>query len=394
MNTKIAFICSVCLAPAPWLLAQGETCNDLRCRLGRLSLSDDGAMSYLQRHAAPVPVKEEEVTADGQAGSVAFKSKVAVCISGQIARLELDSKVRNVFIPLMEQQSLVHVFVALEAGGAKYVNPETALDAEVRFSPDDIRGRLHPFYQAGSIHPHLDHNMDISHWSRNYLATKIWVNRSMRLAGHMAQHANLKACVDLIEDHELKLGIRYDVILKLRDNTIAPKPFKLMSAPDIDRAYTQEAVLVKDCAEWGGINDKVMVIPRRHLRTALAGPYTVLMGVENGDPTITSLFAKNIALTSPEMLYSKILKVYDVPVLHVSTNALPFVDARCQKYASPGKSLWCPVPQEKDCWPDPPWNFSIPVDCHVKMQHTTQTRLEWVGHKLLRAYQATWRMLR
>lgn len=351
------------------------------CHPGGLSLSDDGATSYLQHHAAPVTGKKE-VTAPGQIGNATYKSKVAVCIAGQIGRLELDSKVRNVFLPLMEQQSLLHVFVALEAGDANYVNTKTASQAEVRYTPEDIRRKLHQFYQGGSIRPHVDHDMDIRPWGKYYLSRKSWVNRSERLASHMSQHANLKACVDLIEDSEAKLGIRYDVILKLRDNTIAPKPFKIVSARDIDAASLTEAVLVKNCADWGGINDKVMLIPRRHLRAALVGPYTVLKGMQNQDPNTKLLFSwlqSPEKLQSPEQLYRKVLEVYNVPILKVSPDVLPLLDARCQSYTSPEKSSWCPVHEHKDCWPGQPWNFPVPADC-VESKSTSMPQRDVPWH--------------
>jgi len=55
--------------------------------------------------------------------NVAVESpKVAVCITGQLSRLELDSKIQNLLIPLSKQHHVVHLFTALEIEEAQYVN--------------------------------------------------------------------------------------------------------------------------------------------------------------------------------------------------------------------------------------------------------------------------------
>ena len=55
----------------------------------------------------------------------------------------------------------------------------------------------------------------------------------------------------------------YDVVLKMRDNTLAITPFA------VTPAHARGPTLSKRCVEWGGYNDKAMLIPRRYMDGAL-----------------------------------------------------------------------------------------------------------------------------
>lgn len=291
--------------------------------------------------------------------------KVAVCITGQLSRLELDSKVQNLLIPLSKQHHVVHLFTALETGEAQYVNPATAGDVDINLTKEEVQTRFHPFYQAGSFRPHVTYAADISHWSPVYLSDKPKVNRSERLASHMSQHSTVKLCVDLIESQETHLGIHYDVVIKIRDNTMVAQTFRLLPPRAIDGHAAEDSILVKECGSNGGINDKVMILPRRHLSATLGGTISALMGVQNGDPNTTATFACDGCLgKSPEALLLKVLQVHNVPIIHASAAVLPFVDARYQSPQSiSSKAGWCPVADWKDCWPQGAWDQDIPKHC-------------------------------
>mmetsp|Transcript_139596 Transcript_139596/g.256888 ORF Transcript_139596/g.256888 Transcript_139596/m.256888 type:complete len:215 (+) Transcript_139596:565-1209(+) len=184
----------------------------------------------------------------------------------------------------------------------------------------------------------------------------------------MSQHSTVKLCVDLIESQEAHLGIRYDVVIKIRDNTIVAQAFSLPSPRAIARHAAEDSVLVKECGSCGGVNDKVMIIPRRHLSASLGGTFSALMGVQNGDPNMIATFACDGCLgewgKSPEALLLKVLQVHNVPIKAANATVLPFVDARYQtQHSISSKAGWCPVADWKDCWPQRPWKQVIPKDC-------------------------------
>lgn len=302
-------------------------------------------------------------------GQSEVRSNVAICIVGQLQRLELDSKVKNVFMPLNKKGHLVHAFVSVESDDEVVFNTNrSAADVTPNYTQRDVEVKLHHFFQTGSFHPHVAYKADPDRYIEGgYLWDKTEINstafRTARLERHFAEQNNLKNCVDMIEERESLLGIRYDVIIKIRDNTIVPRPYKLKSASDLDNNSQKGSVLVKNCCGWKGVNNKVMVLPREHLAVALGGVYAVLKGVEKGDPHMTARFARNKTIRNDEVLLQSVLQDYKVPVLKVHTDILPFVDGRCHSKDSTGKTSWCQVSDHKDCWPPQPWNIEIPKDC-------------------------------
>lgn len=374
----------VCFTFVQWIFAQAATCDDLQCPHHRVNLLEDEAVSYLQLHAKYVEEKaKKSQTLTDKDDSIGKRGNVAVCITGEVARLEIDSKVKNLFKALSEQQYSVHAFVVMETGDGHYVNEETAGKTVVRLTSAEIQTQLKPFYQMGSFRPHVNYTAHISRWRETYLSDRqqSTEEREKRLSSHMSQHANLKSCVDLIENRETQLGIRYDVIIKLRDNTLVTMPYTLRLGHVLhENKSMRNAVLVKDCCGWGGINDKVMVLPRKHLRPALAGPYMAIMGVERGNSYAKSKFVTDKKIVNPEFLYKRVLQSYNIPILPVNSSVLPFVDARSHTTTSFGTIGWCPVPFRKDCAPPQElWNIRVPKDCAVeastglRMSHNSQT---------------------
>jgi len=292
------------------------------------------------------------------------EKRVAVCIAGQLSRLEISSKVKNILMPLSKKKHLAHVFLALETGEAVYTNDATKLagneDLYEHLTQDSVKAQLQPFYQAGMFRPHTNYAPNISRWAR-YLTEKD-SNRTERLNNHMSVQSNLRSCVDLIEEQESRLGIQYDVVLKLRDNTLAPQsPAALLHY--IGNSSAQDRVLVKDCNGNCGVSDKVMLLPRKHLSVALGGVFAVFMGVEEGDLDMITTFAQDTKIVNPEQLLKKVLLFHNVSVMEVSSTVLPFVDARCFSTAATRHTEWCPVAEWKDCRPAQPWNIDIPKFC-------------------------------
>ena len=76
----------------------------------------------------------------------------------------------------------------------------------------------------------------------------------------------MRTCAQLIDAAEVRHRAHYDVILKMRDNTLAVRPFAVGLDHATGRART------KRCVEWGGYNDKAMLIPRRYMDGALRAP--------------------------------------------------------------------------------------------------------------------------
>ena len=132
------------------------------------------------------------------------------------------------------------------------------------------------------------------------------------------QFLNWRACAQAVAADELASGRLFDLVLRLRDQTVVTAPFVLGAAH-----ARRKACLVKRCAAWGGYNDKVMLIPRAHMEAALRAPAEDLVSRER------AFYSR---LVNTETILKRTLEAHGVPVTEVSPRALPLVDARppCQ----------------------------------------------------------------
>jgi len=145
------FVFSISSALAQLFLVLGETCNNVQCHWSLLDIFDDGALAYLQRHAALIQEKAKEkllvedspaeVQPAAAAGSKAefgaprsseyaiekptqhaevaeIKPKrVAVVTSGTAQRYLMQSACQGLLQPLARQGHEVHYFLALSTEG-------------------------------------------------------------------------------------------------------------------------------------------------------------------------------------------------------------------------------------------------------------------------------------
>lgn len=142
----------------------------------------------------------------------------------------------------------------------------------------------------------------------------------------------------------------YDVILKMRDNTVAVSKFA------VRRAHAAAKARTKACVEWGGYNDKAMLIPRRYmdgaLRCAPLRPTSWLSScpppprlcqprgrwarrVRRSAPSEDFFLTRGIGKGIPnsERLLRAVLDRNHVAVSKISAEALPLVDGRCSPQA-------------------------------------------------------------
>ena len=268
--------------------------------------------------------------------------RIAVCVAGQLSRLEIDSKVENVLKPTAASQpAALDVFLALEVGKTIYSNLDMgAIIAQQQgtcgagaLTPEAAKDRLAPWLRGARFSNHTTRAIDMAEWKR-YRKDRAAAERATRLQHHLSQFAHMRTCAQLIEAHEVAVRQHYDVVLKMRDNTIAISPFV------ISAKHAEGKAMVKGCIDWGGYNDKVMTIPRRYMDGALR--------VVAEDFFLTRHIGKGIP-NSERLLY-RVLDRNGVKVQKVDAHALPLVDGRCSG------SGWCLVEVGKDCRP-PQWSW-------------------------------------
>jgi len=295
---------------------------------------------------------------DGSTGREALApggcpSSLAVCIVGQLARLETKSKLTNLFQFVAQQKTYerVHAFVVAQTGSVFNVSARTAqtkddddtCHQEFR-SPSDVEAVLSPFYQAGMyLKPgyHKELNVSMENW-HNYGPDKGGNKTKQLLRGHLAQWTHFSQCAGLIKEHEKSTGCQHTAVMKIRDNGIVTKPMS---------TSVENNVIVKDCFSGWGVNDRFILAPRRYLDQVLEGPLDLALAVNNGTQWAAELMRKK-KVASPEMLLSRSWRLGEVPVRR--TRGITVVDGRCAGSFKTGHE-WCLVPNRgrdaKDCRP-------------------------------------------
>ena len=136
-------------------------------------------------------------------------------------------------------------------------------------------------------------------------------------------------------------------IPQVRDSTVAVSPFPI-SQLGLRQAIVKHSphgltngltCLTKRCVEWGGYNDKSMLIPREHLHAALGAPATEALDAK---------CCGHLRVGNSEQLLKKSLALHGVLSKHVTRvppEMLPLVDSRCSPQGT------CLVEEGKDCRP-------------------------------------------
>mmetsp|Transcript_39572 Transcript_39572/g.104957 ORF Transcript_39572/g.104957 Transcript_39572/m.104957 type:complete len:454 (-) Transcript_39572:286-1647(-) len=297
----------------------------------------------------------------------------AVCVVGQATRLEIESKIQNIIDPLANVTH-VDVFLSLEIDDHAVFNNPITVDvdgAKCRGSELDVDGlkeAFAPYFRDGVFGPHVDENVTLERWPKLYKRQHPDddAKRKTHIANVASQLRHQKDCAELIQKSEESAGGKYDIVVKVRDNTIALRPV----APDKLLSITE--VVLKDCSKWGGVNDKVMALPRKHLEKSLGATYPSMIAVMNDDPLDHKLRSMSDQSANTEQVVMHTLVGNAVPFRELTfekgdrdgDNYLPFVDGRCYAGKEPGsENRWCIVSHCKDCWPSMPWTYN--VSCEV-----------------------------
>ncbi|KAL3931628.1 MAG: hypothetical protein SGPRY_001044 [Prymnesium sp.] len=321
--------------------------------------------------------------------SVGSGLRIAVCIVGQLSRLEVDSKLANILRPTWEQPhkpEALHVFLALERGGYYFSNIDNgAIHAQQHpgcreeLRPSDVRRRFAPWLAKAHYSDHVTREVNLSLWKR-YRRERPPEERNTRLQHHLSQFAHMRTCAQLVQAAEVAHRRHYDLILKIRDNTIAVSPLVLSHRHLSDRCWS------KGCIEWKGYNDKAMLIPRVHMDGALRDvaevrlmivDQTCTFGVgchesagflsHTANGTRSAKFGKAAEESLGQPFREGDQRKFHVwhharscremdnawcqcrtvlrKVSRVSAEELPLVDGRCTAHG------WCLVEEGKDCRP-------------------------------------------
>ena len=239
---------------------------------------------------------------------------VGVCITGQLARLELDIKVANILRPLAEAtgQSLDIAF-ALDSDthGTKsvdrYPSPSAVDPAAALFSSEDaITRALAPYRGESLIRTIVFGKVAVSLASeasassngsdnsaalrlkpavRQYaqrLGPKVGISRVARAAIHLRQYEIMSTCDELLRKAAARHGQQpHQLLVRLREDVVSPLPVPAREIVQMLRNATRRgvgAIVTSDLEPNGGVNDKGAFLNAIGRRDYFAAPLEALGG--------------------------------------------------------------------------------------------------------------------
>merc|ERR1711920_1094155 len=243
---------------------------------------------------------------------------------------------------------------------------------------DGVKEAFAPYFKDGVFGPPLgedfSESVTLQRWPELYKykypeeTASDRASRSAIIASDFGQMRHQKVCAELIQKSEESAGgKKYDVVVKVRDDTIALRPV----APE--KLVSVREVTLKQCQWWGGVNDKVMALPREYLESSLGAIYPSMLAVMNDDPLDYRLRPLSNSRNTEQLVMFTLLK-NNVPFRQRAfeigdrdgDDYLPFVDGRCSPSKEPGgEGRWCVLSHCKDCWPRMPWTYDVTCEVAV-----------------------------
>jgi len=301
-------------------------------------------ISSLDATATYVDDKREgstDKTGFGRRGSLDVSC--AVCVVGQLARLELQSKVRHVVEPNLRAGHTIALLMVLSQGTPKYVNGRTGgrkgnmrltegpyaladerqLQASVWSELDSFRRNASNSTSRFSLRTSLEAETNHSYpadlvWAKHLDKAHRGMNVSLlRQQLHILQWSHLRTCMFLVDAEELSKGTHLGLVLKLREDSFALQPWLIPSS------WAQLGLTSLHCLEWGGVMDSVYAVGRRWAWTIMEGLAT--------DWYISHYALETAGLAiphNPESWIAALAKLKHVPVHTTSLCKLPFLSVR------------------------------------------------------------------
>eukprot|EP00873_Tetraselmis_striata_P007643 jgi/Tetstr1/427907/TSEL_017983.t1 len=271
-----------------------------------------------------------------------YMLRAAVCVVGQVGRLELESKIANILQP-NRHWAAVDWFLVLQSGEPRYST--RAVQNECTAAPGSLQEAASQISAHGAtVHgierPRVAHEMNTSVWPAYEPLQTVSLQTLMQRV--FDQHLSWRDCADAVEQAEQRNGAQYHVILRVRDNSLIMRPFhlerplrRMMTSVDpggrgrlrSPRAAVSMVsslpVMAKACSSWGGYADKTMLIPRKHMDSALRGPADHFQSSNQGD-------WRRLRVTNSETYLKYVLDMLGVPVVAQEDPAMmPVTDGRC-----------------------------------------------------------------
>jgi len=209
--------------------------------------------------------------------------RMVICMTGQLSRLELKSKIKNVIGNNKLKGHHIDVVVILDASNVtKYSDEAGGMKVDPSLKPEfeteeSVRRELAPYTDKVRIKWYTQPaDPVVAEWyydgMYDYNYPKDPIERSKRVKLHVRQYATIEQCYDQILELELDNGIRYDEIVRLREDAFLFTPIRPLHELYKDSEGPMPDMITNECENWNGINDKGALVKRSAAETYFRGP--------------------------------------------------------------------------------------------------------------------------
>jgi len=261
--------------------------------------------------------------------------RIAYCLTGQLARLELHSKIQNIFIPNARAGHHAHIFVFLDrdVGIVKqtYWNYNYSKSVFGGYNRRDIKALLDDASDKAGVLKAVRSRVKLEVPSRSHFAPVHGIvpvkdktftghdgprdnfeSAASRFQNNMRWMNGLRDCVKWVMETEFTQGWHYDLVVRLRDDTYALGPWVL------DHTYLN-ALTSSNSGNFRGINDHNFVIARKWADVLFRGL--------TEDYYFNSSQEK-VIWGNPETRIRQMTEVYNIPVKEKNICQQPLIPLR------------------------------------------------------------------
>ena len=268
------------------------------------------------------------------------KPFLGVCVTGQLCRLELESKIKSFILPSSKIYN-VHVHFELEESECKFTNNQNSTSLGGRLNSFfDIETNFGKYFKYFDISSRNDinishrasssrHSLSISYASSLlgepviqyrylYSLNKLGhVNETLRAMNHWRQWKTNHNCL-----HALDAIGYFNLYVRIREDLL----FHNMFVPQLVWLnQTEHDMWVPRCASWHGFNDKIAII---HSRARESYFMRVLATYEDNYDDVTCSHDHRVCrytfqTKNPEMFLKQALTNANVRVQQLAPEVLP-----------------------------------------------------------------------
>jgi hypothetical protein len=211
-----------------------------------------------------------------------------ICITGQLSRLELENKIRNLISPLHNRGYSLYVGIALSDTPPKFSNNNSGAKMRLRTSIygviqelQNVKGvkevrHFKPSFDDLRFNPKYDKILgnytEVNKKAKRIIQKNYLNNQPVLAENNARQFRTLQYCNNwpgIAKNTDFLVRVREDVLVYRMDlNTIL-------------RFVSQGAVVTSKCDAWRGINDKIAFAPSTRLSDFFMIPYREYLVFDN-----------------------------------------------------------------------------------------------------------------